>query len=89
MKRRTFLAASTATAALMTLDLPAHAASAAPADFAALRAKWADALTGAAVLDPADPDFAAALSRLDTGVQTGLAKLDRSAAVGRSSPTTR
>ncbi|MFD3400495.1 polysaccharide lyase 8 family protein [Kribbella sp. NPDC058693] len=76
MKRRTFLAASTATAAAMTLDLPSFAT---PADFGALRSKWADALTGGAQLDPADADFRAALGRLDTGVATSLAKLDRSA----------
>ncbi|MEU4195068.1 polysaccharide lyase 8 family protein [Kribbella sp. NPDC026611] len=77
MKRRTFLAASTATAAAMTLSL--DRAFAAPADFVALRAKWAAALTGGAVLDPTDPDFAAALTRLDNGVTAALAKLDRSA----------
>ena len=54
MKRRTFLAGTTAAAAALTLDLPA-AVAAGPADFAALRAKWAADLTGSAVIDPADP----------------------------------
>jgi hyaluronate lyase len=52
-------------------------ASAAPADFATLRAKWTADLTGGAGLDPTDPDYAAALSRLDTAVRASLAKLDR------------
>ncbi|WP_232828411.1 polysaccharide lyase 8 family protein [Kribbella monticola] len=76
MKRRTFLAGTTAAAAALTLELPAVAA---PADFAALRAKWAAALTGSAAIDPADPDYAAALGRLDTAVKASLAKLDRTA----------
>ncbi|WP_432889184.1 polysaccharide lyase 8 family protein [Kribbella sp. CA-245084] len=76
MKRRTFLAASTATAAAMTLSPRAFAD---PTDFAALRRKWADALTGGSVLDPSDPDFAAALTRLDAGATASLARLDRSA----------
>jgi hyaluronate lyase len=75
LKRRTFLAASTATVAAMQLPRTAFAA---PADFAALRAKWAADLTGGTALDPADPDYAAALTRLDTGVTASLAKLDRS-----------
>src|SRR4051812_45496728 len=78
LNRRTFLAASTATVAAMHVGLPGTA-SAAPADFAALRAKWAADLTGGAILDPADPDYAAALTRLDNGVKASLAKLDRSA----------
>ncbi|NEA37327.1 polysaccharide lyase 8 family protein [Streptomyces sp. SID13031] len=77
LKRRTFLAAGTATVAAMHLGLPTTAA-AAPADFAALRAKWAADLTGGESLDPADPDYAAALTRLDNGVKASLAKLDRS-----------
>jgi hyaluronate lyase len=77
LKRRTFLAAGSATVAAMSLGLPATAF-AAPADFAALRAKWAADLTGGASLDPADPDYAAALTRLDNGVKASLAKLDRS-----------
>ncbi|TDU91239.1 hyaluronate lyase [Kribbella voronezhensis] len=76
MKRRTFLAGTTAAAAALTLELPATAA---PADFAALRAKWAADLTGSAAIDPADPDYAAALGRLDTAVKASLAKLDRTA----------
>ncbi len=78
MKRRTFLAGTTAAAAALTLDLPA-AVAAGPADFAALRAKWAADLTGSAAIDPADPDYAAALTRLDTAVTSSLAKLDRTA----------
>lgn len=77
LKRRTFLAAGTATVAAMHLGLPT--AFAAPADFAALRAKWAADLTGGASIDPTDPDYAAALTRLDNGVKASLAKLDRSA----------
>ena len=85
MKRRTFLAAGTATAAALTMHLPASAdtgsaaPASAPADFAALRAKWVADLTGGTALDPTDPDYAAALARLDSAVQAGLAKLDRSA----------
>lgn len=74
MKRRTFLATTATATAALTMKLPA---SAAPADFAALRAKWAADLTGGAGLDPTDPDYAAALARLDTAVQAALAKLDR------------
>ncbi|MFI5713950.1 polysaccharide lyase 8 family protein [Kribbella sp. NPDC051620] len=77
LNRRTFLASSTATVAAMQLGLPATA-SAEPADFAALRAKWAADLTGGASLDPADADYAAALTRLDNAVKASLAKLDRS-----------
>lgn len=77
LKRRTFLAASSATVAAMSLGLPSTAF-AAPADFAALRAKWTADLTGGASLDPTDPDYAAALTRLDNGVKASLAKLDRS-----------
>jgi len=76
VNRRAFLAGTTAAAAAFTLDLPAAAA---PVDFAALRAKWAADLTGSAVIDPADPDYAAALGRLDTAVRSSLAKLDRTA----------
>ncbi|QNE18745.1 polysaccharide lyase 8 family protein [Kribbella qitaiheensis] len=76
MKRRTFLAGTTAAAAALTLELPAFAA---PADFAALRAKWAADLTGSAAIVPADPDYAAALARLDAAVLSSLAKLDRTA----------
>jgi hyaluronate lyase len=61
----------------MSLGLPS-VAFAAPADFAALRAKWVADLTGGAAFDPADPDCAAALTRLDNGVKASLAKLDRS-----------
>jgi hyaluronate lyase len=74
VKRRTFLAGTTAAAAAFAIELPAVAA---PADFAALRAKWAADLTGGAAIDPADPDYAAALGRLDAAVQSSLAKLDR------------
>ncbi|MEV6409992.1 polysaccharide lyase 8 family protein [Kribbella sp. NPDC051718] len=80
LKRRTFLAASSATVAAMSLGLPATAF-AAPADFAALRAKWVADLTGGASLDPTDPDYAAALTRLDNAVKASLGKLDRS--IGR------
>ncbi|WP_020392673.1 polysaccharide lyase 8 family protein [Kribbella catacumbae] len=76
LNRRTFLAAGTATVAAMHLGVPT--ATAAPADFAALRAKWAADLTGGASLDPADPDYAAALTRLDNAARASLAKLDRS-----------
>ncbi|MEV6283748.1 polysaccharide lyase 8 family protein [Kribbella sp. NPDC051770] len=86
MRRRTFLTLSTATAAVTTLNLStasaasasAFAVTAAPADFAALRTKWATALTGRDVIDPADPDFKAALGRIDTAVASSLTKLDRS-----------
>ncbi|MFI5734880.1 polysaccharide lyase 8 family protein [Kribbella sp. NPDC051587] len=74
MHRRTFLAGATAAAAALTLQLPAAAA---PSDFAALRAKWAADLTGSTAIDPADPDYAAALQRLDSAVVSTLAKLDR------------
>ncbi|WBQ06680.1 polysaccharide lyase 8 family protein [Kribbella sp. CA-293567] len=77
LKRRTLLAVGTATVAAMHLPA-ASAAAASPADFAALRAKWAADLTGGSALDPADPDYAAALARLDAGVATSLTKLDRS-----------
>jgi hyaluronate lyase len=74
VKRRTFLAGTTAAAAALTLELPAVAAA---ADFATLRTKWAADLTASAVIDPADPDYAAALRRLDTAVTSSLTKLDR------------
>ncbi|GAB2615426.1 polysaccharide lyase 8 family protein [Kribbella endophytica] len=77
MRRRTFLTLSTAAAAATTLSLPT--AFAAPTDFAALRAKWAADLTGRDVIDPADPDFKAALGRIDAAVAFSLSKLDRSA----------
>ncbi len=76
LNRRTFLAAGTATVAAMHLGIPTATAS--PADFAALRAKWAAGLTGGTSLDPADPDYAAALTRLDSAATAALAKLDRS-----------
>jgi hyaluronate lyase len=78
VRRRTFLTLSTAAAAATTLNLPT-ASAAAPADFAALRAKWAADLTGRDVIDPADPDFKAALGRIDAAVASSLTKLDRSA----------
>ncbi|TDD57745.1 hypothetical protein E1263_22180 [Kribbella antibiotica] len=76
MRRRTFLALTTATAAAATVASPAAAA---PTDFAALRARWAAALTGSDVIEPADPAYQAALTRLDAAVVSSLTKLDRSA----------
>ncbi|MFC0629469.1 polysaccharide lyase 8 family protein [Kribbella deserti] len=76
MRRRTFLAGSTAAVTAFNLGMPAFA-SATPADFAGLRAKWAADLTGGTALDPADPDYAAALTRLDNAATTALARLDR------------
>ncbi|MFC9692063.1 polysaccharide lyase 8 family protein [Kribbella sp. NPDC056951] len=74
MNRRAFLVGTTAATAALTLHLPAAAA---PSDFAALRARWAASLTGGTAIDPADPDYTAALRRLDTAVASSLGKLDR------------
>ncbi|MDX6292570.1 MAG: hyaluronate lyase [Kribbellaceae bacterium] len=87
LKRRTFLAGSSMTAVMTGLGGRATATAppasessvaASPADFGALRAKWSSELTAADTFDRADPAFVAALAKLDGGVKSSLAKLDRS-----------
>ncbi|NUT36585.1 MAG: polysaccharide lyase 8 family protein [Hamadaea sp.] len=59
--------------------------SAAQADVAALdaytelRTRWCEILTGASTVDPAAPEFAAALQRMDKGADATLALIDRGA----------
>ena len=58
------------------LSLPASASS--EDDFDALRRKWCDVLTGGSTIDPSDPDFRAALVRVDNAATGLLAKVDGS-----------
>lgn len=51
------------------------AETASPADLDALRERWVDQITGRTLIDPADPDFAAATARLDSAVAKSLTLL--------------
>ncbi len=54
----------------------AHAAeTATPADLDALRERWVDQITGRTLIDPADPDFAAATATLDNAVAKSITLL--------------
>jgi hyaluronate lyase len=52
-------------------------AHATPADFAALRTRWVDQLTGRTVIDADDADFRTAIAALDRGAATAIALLDK------------
>ncbi|ABK03092.1 Hyaluronate lyase [Arthrobacter sp. FB24] len=63
---------------------PAHAAATAnatltPADFAGLRQRWVDQITGRKVLVAGDNDFVTALAALDKKARTAIDLLERSA----------
>ncbi|HEV3359992.1 MAG TPA: polysaccharide lyase 8 family protein [Pseudonocardiaceae bacterium] len=80
VSRRQFLVAGAVLAAAGTLSAGTVAA-AAPADqFDQLRRAWSDILTGASAVNPADPDFAAAITRLDAAASAAIARYDNSAA---------
>ncbi len=51
------------------------AETAAPADLDALRERWVDQITGRKLIDPADPDFAAAIASLDRAVAKSVSLL--------------
>ncbi|UVJ38907.1 polysaccharide lyase 8 family protein [Arthrobacter sp. CJ23] len=53
------------------------------ADFATLRARWVDQITGRTVIQAGDADFAKAIAGLNSGAAASLAKLNR--APGRTS----
>lgn len=50
-----------------------------PVSTAELRTKWHALLTGGPDLDPADPDIAVAIGRIDRAAESALSTLDRSA----------
>ncbi|WP_329459467.1 polysaccharide lyase 8 family protein [Streptomyces sp. NBC_01497] len=89
--RRRFLGTGAAVAAAAVAGIgaaaPAGAAArtaaggaGAPADaFAPLRAAWSDILTGGAAVDPADPDYAAAIATVDAAADSAVAAYDTSA----------
>ncbi|MEZ0070449.1 hyaluronate lyase [Streptacidiphilus sp. MAP12-20] len=70
------LAAGTARAATTA----AANAAAAPDVFDQLRGVWSDILTGGSAVDPADPDYAAAIATVDTAADAAIALYDNSAA---------
>ncbi|WP_332602315.1 polysaccharide lyase 8 family protein [Arthrobacter sp. S2(2024)] len=53
------------------------------ADFAALRTRWVDQITGRTVIQAGDPDFATAITALNNKAAASLAKVNRAA--GRTS----
>ncbi|MFI1397968.1 polysaccharide lyase 8 family protein [Streptomyces sp. NPDC020681] len=79
LSRRTFLASSSAAAAAAAASLPVLTpqAFAAEDDFALIRRRWADWLTGGEV-DIADPDFATKLSAVSATAADLLGKLNTS-----------
>lgn len=89
LQRRRLLAtgaALEATAGLPVLGPVAVASAATPTpaattsdEFDRLRAAWSDILTGGAKVDPADPDYAAALAGLDAAADAAIAGYDHSA----------
>lgn len=56
-------------------QLPTRAHAATPQEFAVLRSRWVNRLTGRAVSTDGDPDFAAAVERVDKAVRSALAQL--------------
>lgn len=75
LRRRTVLGGALGGAVL--LALPASSWASTGTD--ELRLRWQTLLTGGPTVDPADPDLAVAIARVDRLAQSALATLDRSA----------
>ncbi|MFI7061938.1 polysaccharide lyase 8 family protein [Kribbella sp. NPDC050124] len=75
LRRRTVLGGMIGSAALFAV--PATSWAAGPTD--ELRLRWHTLLTGGPTVDPADPDLAVAIARIDKDARSALTTLDRSA----------
>jgi hyaluronate lyase len=62
-----------------TASATTAAAPAATDQFDKLRLTWSDILTGGSAVKPADPDFAAAIARLDSAAAAAIARYDNAA----------
>ncbi|WP_159620362.1 polysaccharide lyase 8 family protein [Ruania rhizosphaerae] len=80
MRRRTALKtlAAIPAAALITGTFSSLPAAAAPLDYPALRARWADILTGRATLDTSDPRYQDPIDAIESAAAAALALIDTS-----------
>lgn len=81
LHRRTFLTGTAAAAGLAgaaAIGLPTGPAAADDDPYGQLRQRWYDATTGGDI-DATDPDYAAAIDRIDAGAKSARGKLDTSA----------
>ncbi|MEU4294623.1 polysaccharide lyase 8 family protein [Kribbella sp. NPDC026596] len=75
LRRRTVLGGMLGSAALLTVPTPSWADDSTDE----LRRRWQVRLTGGPTVDPADPDLAVAIARIDKLARSALTTLDRSA----------
>jgi hyaluronate lyase len=78
--RRQFLIAGATLLGTATLGGTTDATAAVTDEFDRLRQVWSDILTGGRAVDPGNPDFAAAIRRMDDDAAAAIARYDNSAA---------